>query len=133
MDLYGRAPEQKPGRLFIANAYWWQPMVEMLHQADDTTARRCPTWWMNDGQGLDRTDAKTLGSALRQAVERGAVEETAQRNSAAWQESEETRLGRVPARWETQDERGNPYRGMNRERTLELADFLENCGGFNIW
>ena len=133
MDLFGTAPETEAGRLFAANAHWWPPLAEMVHQADEATARRCPTWWMNDGEGLDRADSKTLGRALRQAVEKGTVGETVRRNEAAWQEAEETPQRDVPARWETRDERGNPRTGMNRQKTLELADFLENCGGFEIW
>ena len=134
MDLFGTAPETEAGRLFAANAHWWPPLVgdgspggrsdrpEMPHVVDE---RRRP--------GLDRADSKTLGRALRQAVEKGTVGETVRRNEAAWQEAEETPQRDVPARWETRDERGNPRTGMNRQKTLELADFLENCGGFEIW
>ena len=133
MDLYGKAPENDSGRMFSANVYWWSPLVRLAHGADSKAARRCPGWWTNDGQGLDRTDARTLGRTLRRAVENGAVEETARENGAVWKEGYETRHGAVPAHWETADERGRPHNGMNRDKTLEFAGFLESCGGFEIW
>ena len=133
MGLTGLKPENENGRSFEANLYWWGPLVTLAHGADEKTARRCPTWWLNDGEGLGGPDARTLGRALRRAVENGVVEDAARQRGAVWKEKYETRHGAVPDHWELRDERGDPHSGMNREKTLEFAGFLESCGGFEIW
>jgi hypothetical protein len=132
MDLTGVRPENKEGREFSANLYWWEPLVHMAHEADEKTARRCPQWWLNDGAGLDAADARTLGRRLRQAVEDGVVEREAGRRNAVWREQREVREGTVPAHWEIQDARGQPDHGINREKTLAFAAFMESSGGFAI-
>ena len=104
-----------------------------MQEADGGSFRRCPSWWLNDGQGLDAQDARTLGRKLRESVESGAIEEWAREHGGAWREPRETPRGTVPAHWEVRmGDRRSEY-GVSREKTLEMADFLLDSGGFEIW
>ena len=133
MDLIGQNPRNSQGKSFGANIYWWGPLVTMVLRADPGTARRCPSWWLNDHQGLGPRDARTLGRKLRQAVADGLVRQIARQHGAVWQEECQTGPYTVPAHWQIRDEQDQPRSGMNEKKTLELAAFMENCGGFEIW
>ena len=133
MDLTGERPKNDAGREFSTVAFWWSPLVSIMHEADPKTFEQCTSWWLNDGQGMETTDARTLGRKLRESVARGDVELWAREHQGVWKEAKETSQGTVPTHWEVRmGERGSEY-GVNREKVMELADFLENCGGFQIW
>ena len=94
-------------------------------------ARRwqCEYWHTNDGDGLDSPDSKVLALVLRGAVESGRFDKWARKNGE-WHEAE----GDMPAHYEmgkTLVCRYGYY--TNREHVLKFAEFLEHCGGFEMW
>ena len=133
MDLTGRRPKNDAGREFSTVVFWWSPLVSIMQEAAPRTFAQCPSWWLNDGQGMDATDARTLGRKLRETVEQRGVERWAREHQGIWREAEETPRGTVPAHWKVRmGGQGSEY-GVRPEKVLELADFLENSGGFEIW
>lgn len=120
MDVYGRAPKTEVGDYFRNNVWRWRPLAEYIYTAfNDMMGNHPELWFSNDGYGLDADGSKALGEALMRAVDSGETEAYRLRFMAEQADS-------------SQDDYNNLY-SFDTENVKEFAEFLKDCGGFQIW
>ena len=76
MDLTGKGPKNDAGREFSATAFWWIPLVSIMHEADPRDIRPVPLLVAErrPGNGDDgRPDIGAEASGDRGARRRGTL------------------------------------------------------------
>jgi len=154
MDVYGRKPKNDLGKYFRANLWYWRPLWMYVEHAHPLIASRVESPQLNDGSGLNSKDSYTLARLLKKDIESGALEK--------YIEDFHSYLNALPLEDCTYcDENGNlsatissgatslvqcntckgtkkresilTWYRMNLNLMKEFQQFLENCGGFEIW
>jgi len=77
-DLVGVKPTSEAGRVFMNNGTAWSQLVRFMETTTPDIASRCPSWFDNDGQGLDRASAVDLADRLQTEVASDAAAKYAQ-------------------------------------------------------
>lgn len=148
MDVYGCNPESEVGKYFRQSCWGWRPLWDYCCEVSERAASVL-YGQSNDGDGLNASGAKRLAQVLREELASGqAVEYVRQRNETIEALPLETcelchGTGKrndayVKGTCNACDGRGE-RKTMATEYSLEVrdieefAEFLENCGGFEIW
>ena len=153
MDIHGKNPKNIGGEYFRNNVWWWRPLANYVCAIAPDITQHCSQWQSNDGDGLNETQCKQLAERIREDIGSGATLAYEQAYKAGLQhmpdescdicagtgyrkETPDTGAGDIPCNgcsetgkvsaWETH----YPFELSNVE---EFADFLTNCGGFEIW
>jgi len=110
MDVWGKNPSGEAGEYFRANVWTWHPIAEYIEECAPSIYRECEYWHSNDGDGLNEVDSLSLAAVLR----------------------DELRSGRAAHHARTCASRhARPY-SFTVEMVEEFANFLSECGGFEI-
>lgn len=155
MDVSGVAPTTKRGKYFRNNMWWWRPLWNYAYQTSDglITESMWNKGHHNDGAGLDAPQAERLASLLRSSIDDGSCEQYAVEYKQ--------HLERVPdevcsvckgtGKRQASTFEGHEGRdcmackGKGKRRPIEtwypfatdnvetFVEFLEGCGGFQIW
>lgn len=153
MDLYGKKPKDETGAYFRRNVWGWHPLWTYVEDNHPDIASKVNYAHSNDGDGLNSVDSKKLAIRLKKDISSGIA--------AAYvvlRDQELKNLPDIPCDYceqtgnRTWNENGlkvvkvcNGCDGKKTRRPfathyyLELEDikdfanFLEKCGGFEIW
>ena len=134
-ELEGINPAHSFGDEITFNVFHWPPIVDYCRTVAPNIMVKVNDWHMNDGQGLERTDAAELGRLLMLSLLDGHFE----RVSANF--NEEDYLVRPDllgnAMFQTEFTRLNDMTPagafeLNRDLLLRFSMFLGVCGGFRI-
>lgn len=156
MDVYGKNPVSEAGEYFRRNVWGWHPLWEYVENMHPYIASKVEYGHSNDGDGLGADEASLLGEQLLQDVATGrAAAYVGQRDAelaampmepCEWCDSTGVRSDEVGVRLgmvERQTCNGcggkgerEPYARsyfLRVEDLVEFADFLRECGGFEIY
>lgn len=155
MDVYGRKPKSEVGEYFRRNVWGWRPLWEYccnIH-IDIIGEKLAEYGHYNAGYGLSVHKSVKLAKALKEDVRSGTAEQYIQardehikslpeepckycdeNGNRTWLENE---LEVVKVCNACQGKKSQPhfatwYR-LDLDDIKEFAEFLENCGGFNIY
>lgn len=106
MDVYGKKKDPKTGEEFYL--WRWRPLWDYCLEVSPQIAGKVGgDGHYNGGAGLDEADSRRLAMVLRGEIESGRTAEYAARYA----------------------KKNDPF---SVENVQEFAEFLENCGGFEI-
>jgi len=153
MDVYGQNPKNKSGEYFRNNVWWWRPLaIYVCNIAPDIT-NHCENWQTNDGDGLNETRSIQLAKKIKKDIASGTAsiyEQTYQNRMQDMPDEKCTFCNGTGYRKNLPGYGGetkpcNGCDGVGQVRPIdteypfelsnvkEFANFLENCGGFEIW
>lgn len=156
MDVYGRTPDSAAGKYFRTSMGWWGRLWWYCGQVAPQLTGKVEYGFSNDGDGLDSGDAAELGRLLVEQLQDGrtAAYEQALRveveaipdetcdlcgGSGVRRDQVGIDMGMVERGW-CNGCNGNgsrrpfhAYVGFDTDTVAEFAQFLQHCGGFNIW
>lgn len=153
MDVYGRKPKSEIGEYFRRNVWGWHPLWAYCETMHEEIASKVQEGHSNSGDGLGAQDSIKLGKRLKKDVLSGVA--------AQYVKERDEALAALPKEaCEYCDEDGNrtwledglqvikvcnacngkklkppfpTYYFLRVEDIKEFSEFLENCGGFNIY
>jgi len=153
MDVYGKNPKHQSGEYFRNNVWYWRPLANYVCDIAPDITQHCKQWQSNDGDGLNETRSIQLAEKIWEDIKSGtaSVYEQAYRNKMNSMPDETCRVckgtgfrkdlpgyGGESKPCNGCDQTGK-VRPIDTEYPFELsnvkefANFLENCGGFEIW
>ena len=153
MDVYGKNPKHQSGEYFRNNVWYWRPLANYVCDIAPDITQHCKQWQSNDGDGLNETRSIQLAKKIWEDIKSGtaSVYEQAYRNKMNSMPDETCRVckgtgfrkdlpgyGGESKPCNGCDQTGK-VRPIDTEYPFELsnvkefANFLENCGGFEIW
>jgi hypothetical protein len=106
MDVIGKNPRSEVGSYFGNNIWRWSSLAEYVCWVAPDIASKCTRWHSNDGDGLSEADSRMLANILQIEIDSG-------------------RTGAYPPRIAKYP--------LSVENVQEFANFLDACGGFEIW
>lgn len=156
MDVMGKNAKTETGEYFRRNVWGWRPLWGYALTMHADIASKVSHGQSNDGDGLDADDAYKLGLALYEDIADGvAAKYVADRdakiaalplNDCEWCDGTGTRtdrvgveMGMVERKWCNGCEGAGKVKSsesmydLNVDDIREFADFLVECGGFEIW
>lgn len=71
MDCYGNKPTTEAGKYFRNNVWAWRPLANYVCEVAPEITSKCKYWQSNDGDGLNRHDARLLAAALEKELKEG--------------------------------------------------------------
>jgi hypothetical protein len=151
MDVCGITPRSEVGQYFRANVWWWRPLAQYVEDMHPEFYKKNEYWHLNDGGGLDAADSRALGEAIQKEIDDG--------RALVWVSQRDTELSELPSEecdlchgtgHRTDgvippDQPCNKCEGRGTVRpwathyhcdieSLQgFANFLKECGGFEIW
>jgi len=132
MDVIGKNPTSKTGRVFLNNNSWWCELAEYVISVAPEITSNCEKWYTNDGDGLSEADSIALATCLQAEIDSGRCAAYADRLRATNPAPEVIELvtPRGPLNVCVYD---HAYRPFEVENVKEFVAFLRWCGGFEIW
>jgi hypothetical protein len=130
-DISGKEPTTEAGSYFRNNCWGWRPLWEYCESIAPQITRKVKYAQINAGDGLGARDSKRLGEILQQEITLG--------RTRVYQITRDAVLGAKPdlpcngchATGKVRPSECNyPFDVANVER---FAEFLRDCGGFEIW
>lgn len=109
MDVYGRDAKSEKGKYFRNNVWWWHPLWDYCLSQYPTVTQGCKQGHTNDGDGLSAGNSKKLAKLIKRDLENGR----AQKYADAYMDKDKY-----------------PF---SIDNLKEWQEFLDNCGGFNIY
>tara|TARA_B100001245_G_C22648104_1_gene318335 strand:+ start:101 stop:568 length:468 start_codon:yes stop_codon:yes gene_type:complete len=153
MDVYGKNPINESGKYFRNNVWYWRPLATYACDIAPDITKHCEHWQSNDGDGLNKTHSMKLAAKIREDLTSGTA--------SVYEQAYRTRIQAMPDEkctfcngtgyrkdlpgygGETKPCNGCDSTGKVRpdeahypfelSNVKEFANFLENCGGFEIW
>jgi hypothetical protein len=161
MDLFGQNPGSRSGEYFQENIWGWHPLWQYIEDQFPQFAAQVPNAHSNDGDGLNDVQSRALGFRLNHEINTGRalhyVVSHDQLEAVSGSESgnpwwvEKARglviAGGITALTQICQEPKELKAEMSKlidhlsikpfELSLpmirEFAEFLQHCGGFEIW
>lgn len=156
MDVMGVAPTTEAGEYFRRNVWGWRPLWQYVEDVHPDIADQVGYGHSNDGDGLDAEYSEVLAAALVEDVDSGRAASYIEQRDAyladlpmepcEWCDSTGVRtdevgvkMGMVEKQWcngcDGKGERQPWARSyhLDKQDLLDFAEFLEGCGGFEIW
>lgn len=150
MDVYGKNPsDPQKGHYFRNNVWHWRPLWDYCCEVMPDLASRVPCGHSNDGDGLDAEGSLELARLLRAELSSGRTE--------LYKHHRDQRVARLPTELcrlcsgakvrpmePNKGDKCNACHGkgytphyeasypFNVDNVESFAEFLENCGGFEI-
>lgn len=157
MDLVGVFPSSEKGQYFRANIWYWRPLWGYIEENFSDIACKVESPYTNEGYGLDADNSIILAQEIHRHVHGGLAKDY-ERNwnnriaalslidcsicngsgNREWPEG-------ITREWIEQCNGCNVCHGTGLERPFEswyhfsvevleeFSQFLEHCGGFEIW
>ena len=107
MDLFGSKPAGEVGNYFGNTVWWWLPLPTYARELAPHITGECTRWQCNDGDGLSEDDSRELANILQSEIDSGRAGIYARRDHSQYQ--------------------------FSSENVQRFANFLRDCGGFEIW
>lgn len=158
MDVYGKNPTKEVGEYFRASVWGWHPLWGYVQDRFSYIADEVQYGHSNDGDGLDNAKSKQLAALLRADIADGTAARYIQERMDAiaalpmrecyccngtgtrtdWPDG-------ITDDWIDQCNGCNGCQGTGKLAPIEanygldietiqrFADFLDECGGFEIW
>lgn len=156
MDVMGRNATSETGTYFRRNVWGWRPLWSYVEDMHADIAAKVEHGQSNDGDGLDAEDSYELGLKLYNDIADGITARyVAERDAAIAAMPDKpceycgatgvrtdavgVEMGMDQKKWcNACDGKGSvrPWEasyGLEVEDVREFADFLVDCGGFNIY
>jgi hypothetical protein len=154
MDVKGKKPTTEAGEYFRNSVWWWRPLWDYCEQVAPEICSKVKLGQSNDGDGLDARDSLRLAAILRQEIASGATAAFGRyfREEVLALPPEEsceicggTGKRRPPPEAGPGTEWCNACLGKGKSQNQatryaftagnvqDFAEFLEGCGGFEIW
>lgn len=153
MDVVGLKPKNKTGEYFRANVWYWHPLWSYCEYAHPTIASKVEHAHSNDGGGLNSRDSITLARLLKKDIESGSLQKFIddyqkeldalpledckycdEDGNRTWDENGLTVVKQCNVcSGSKKVEQFSTWYKMDFELMKEFQQFLENCGGFQIW
>lgn len=129
MDVTGLNPTSEIGKHVHYSIHSWPRLWQFCCMIapdiiDEKTARSCQ---YNDGKGMDAEKAKALAKRIRDTISSGVIPIPPP-----------MRAGQIAAVFLLADVFGTPEMKdralpFDMERVRRFVEFLEDCGGFEVW
>ena len=74
MDVCGNKPISQKGEYFRNNVWWWHPLWDYCCYIDQSLIKRVPGAHENSGDGLGLVASRTLGLKLQHAIDSGEAQ-----------------------------------------------------------
>lgn len=155
MDVYGKEAISEKGTYFRANVWYWHPLWEFCCTLRPSLEDEVPYGHSNDGDGLDGenaiqlsellTDSLSSGFALRYITERQEILDKLPLEECQFCEGTGIRTDEVGVSLEMPEKKTcNGCQGKGQKKSFEtnyhidaetikeFAEFLKDCGGFEI-
>jgi len=153
MDVYGKNPKNESGKYFRNNVWYWRPLAEYVCNIAPDITKYCENWQTNDGSGLNETRSVKLAKKIKEDLKSGIAsvyEQTYHDKMQAMPDEDCTTCKGTGFRKDLSEYGGEskPCNGCDQtgkvrpfdaqypfelSNVKEFANFLENCGGFEIW
>jgi len=75
MDVYGLKPKTEKGKYFRNNVWWWHPLWSYCCHTCPELANKVESGHDNSGDGLNAVDSRRLGFIIQESVASGAAQE----------------------------------------------------------
>ncbi len=134
--LEGINPSHSYGDCIVFNVFQWPPIVDYCRIVAPAIMDQVAEWLVNEGQGLDRTNAAELGRLLLASLMDGRFEQAAAAFNPEEYLARPDLLGNAMFDTEFARITGMQPAGefeLNRDRLTELSLFLGACGGFRVF
>jgi len=157
MDVYGRKPKNEKGEYFRNSVWYWHPLWDYCLKMHPKIAEKCKDGHSNSGDGLNASDAKRLANVIKKDLESGEAQlyhdmylryqallpkevcSICQGTKIHKYKSVNNGLAIEEERiCNNCDEKGMRESWMKNypfslDNLKEWQEFLDNCGGFNIY
>ena len=130
MDIFGIMPRSEKGIELHGNHEWWREIADYCHRVAPELCKSCRHWYTNDGDGLNEVSAVALAKILRASINDHTIEDYARALVAV--DERTTKRGEI-AEMEPFVESEAAADFAFLKKIAKFADFLEDCGGFEIW
>jgi hypothetical protein len=135
MDVYGQNPSSKEGKYFRASIWTWPAVysLTLMLCADLLDEETKQGMDRNDGAGVkDVATCREMARRVREWLKENPGEYT------AYVEHEFTLVGQIEqqlarAGWQIEHAGPASTRSAPPEMLQAWAEFLEHCGGFEVW
>ena len=132
MDVHGIEPKNKIGEYFRANVWSWRPIhaITTLMCEDLLDEETLMSMCYNDGKGVDDGDVcKKMGNRITQWLEHNV-------NGLELEDSHcrvnERGIFQFTKAINNPETTRSAYQ-VDDDDVREWAEFLQNCGGFEVW
>jgi hypothetical protein len=152
MDVYGKKPSSEVGKYFRANVWSWHPLWTYCATVAPKTCGKVANAHSNDGDGLGVRDSKALARALLAELDSGRTKKYAAELAAklaALPKEKCTICGGTGKRATPpvcgpgdmhcngcdgagERQKIDAWYGFEEDRVRRFAEFLADCGGFEI-
>ena len=131
-DINGLKPTNDLGNFFSPGTRWLNPLAKFLEDIEDERADRLETdpiyedyriWHANYGEILNDEGCLKLAKVVREALNNGRATRWAMEHGHPWKLNES---GNAVYHI------GNPCMLFSEQCVHHFAQFLENCGGFEV-
>ena len=133
-DIDGLNPrtETEKGRFFASGTRYMNPLAKFLEDTENQRACRLGTdlvyedydlWYANNGSALNDEDCLRLAKIVREALNTGQAAKWATENGHLW---------RLNQYGNAVYHIGSQCSLFSEECVAHFAEFLENCGGFEV-
>lgn len=153
MDVSGKKPRSKTGEYFRNNCWYWRPLWEYCSQVAPELCKTVRYAHTNDGDGLDDQGSLELSKLLFKELDLGNTakvekEYQEERDSLPDEDCricegtgyrlEPPRIGKGESSCNVCDATGKKrpvyiWYGFTEKNVREFAEFLKDCGGFEIY
>ena len=154
MDVYGTNPTKEVGQYYRQSVWGWHPLWNYVENEFPALAVKVEHGHTNDGDGLDSEDSKALAAAMQEALANGTAEQYVKELEAeiaalpdvdcsVCKGTGQRPDGLAGIEWKKPGcngcsgtgktiNFGRNY-GIEVQDIKEFAEFLEHCGGFEIY
>lgn len=150
MDVYGKKPKSEVGSYFRNNVWYWHPLWDCVTHFVPDLAEKVPNAHNNSGDGLNGRDSKRLGFILKQLIDLGKIQEyvddfNEQKKQAPMEkcfcikDNNTDPATQLEPRVQCPHCKGsgvmknfNTWYNIDVDNVNRFADFLIDCGGFQI-
>lgn len=131
-DIDGLKPRNSKGQFFCPGTRWLNPLAKFLEEIEEERTQRLDTapvyedydlWYTNNGGNLDDEGCLKLAKIVREALNTGAAAHWAQKHGHPCM---------INDNGNTVYHIGSAHSLFSEQCVLHFAEFLENCGGFEV-
>jgi len=137
-DIFGNKPTAPEGEYYRSNIWYWPPFVAMCRRLAPRESKGCKGWEVNEGHGLNATDALRLANRLDEFLADGTIaayiEDTGEPPVTELQAGALKfirSLKKATGGGEVETP-GLAAPAVTEEDVREFIAFLKTCGGFKI-
>ncbi len=152
MDVYGRKPKNEVGSYFRRNVWGWHPLWSYCESLHEELVSSCEDGHSNSGFGLNNSKSIKLAKAIKEDIRSKRADLYIEERDSYLQNLPDEDCAYCDANGERTLQKDDTqllkkcnvcsgkktvrpfatYYFLTVQDLKEFAEFLENCGGFNI-